>query len=209
MFSLKTRTYRSYWERNPHFKLDLIGRIWKNKVGSYRERWVYVRWLHCGNRFPNQVNPGTVGPILPGQNQGGQTSGFQPPKVTHTQATSSSPPLSSCRYVTVDGYWIRDCPTRFVRYSPYVPSQGNDHSLPATGAETAPRTNPTFVIRETEKRKNRLKSIIRFRYLMLELQSEHGAKNTRMSRYSAPTVRVVVQPSTFAWSSWMSTWLIR
>ena len=26
------RTHRSHWERNPHFKLDLIERVWKNKL---------------------------------------------------------------------------------------------------------------------------------------------------------------------------------
>ena len=41
------RTHRSYWERNPHFKLDLIGRVWKNKLGSYRESWVYLDWNHA------------------------------------------------------------------------------------------------------------------------------------------------------------------
>ena len=35
--SLKMRTHRSYWERNPHFKLDLIGRVSKIILGSLRE----------------------------------------------------------------------------------------------------------------------------------------------------------------------------
>ena len=41
MFSLKMRTHRYSWEWNLHFKLDFIGRVWKNKLGSYRESWVY------------------------------------------------------------------------------------------------------------------------------------------------------------------------
>ena len=39
------RTHRSYWEQNPHFELDLIGRVWKNKLGSYQESLVYQKLI--------------------------------------------------------------------------------------------------------------------------------------------------------------------
>ena len=83
---------------------------------------------NCGNRFPNQANPGTFGPALPHQIQGGQNSRYPPPNVTYARATGGSTPLRSCRYCKVEGHLIQECPIRFARYGPYVPNQGNDHA---------------------------------------------------------------------------------
>ena len=109
---------------------------------------------NCGNRFSNQSNPGTFGPTLPRQNQRGQNSSYQPPNVAYAQATGGSTPLRSCRYCKMEGHLIQECPTRFSRYGPYVSNQGNDHGLPATGGQAAPRTNPTYMLADTEERKN-------------------------------------------------------
>ena len=109
---------------------------------------------NCGNRFSNQSNPGTFAPASPRQNQRGQNSSYQPPNVTYAQATGGGSAVRSCRYCKVEGHLIQECPTRFSRYGPYVPNQGNDHGLPATGGQAAARTNPTYMIADTEERKN-------------------------------------------------------
>ena len=50
------------------------------------------------------------------------------------------------------------------------------------------------------------KGRIIYLFLLVTVFALHGAKNTRLSRYFAPTVRVVVRLFTFAWSSRVSTW---
>ena len=106
---------------------------------------------NCGNRFSNESDPGTFRPTFPRQNQGGQNSSYQPPNVSYAQATIGGPPSFTCRYCKTEGHLIRDCPTRF---SPYVSNQGNDHGSPATDGQAAPRTNPTYMLTETEENKN-------------------------------------------------------
>ena len=110
---------------------------------------------NCGNRVPIQANPGKFRSTLPRQNQGGQNSSYQPPNVTYAQTTSSGPPSITCRYCKKKGHLVRDCPTRFARYGPYVPNQGYDHGLPATGGQAAPRTNPTYMLTGTEEKKTK------------------------------------------------------